>query len=132
MNERERVSTNHKPRPILTFWDLTPKEQKAILEAHDIAMPKLDEFGEFSLDKDEDVLNSEPFTGLFFRYRNYVESLSDFVRITTHGRPGFTFHLPPDHPVAAQGWQAIHQNGLGMVLKINEKEETVVVGWSRV
>lgn len=106
MNERERVSTNHKPRPILTFWDLTPKEQKAI---------------------------SEPFTGLFFRYRNYVESLSDFVRITTHGRLGWwTFHLPPDHPVAAQGWQAIHQDGLGMVLKINEKEETVVVGWSRV
>ncbi len=116
----ERVSTNHKPRPILTFWDLTQKEQEAILEDHD--MPKLDKFGEFSLDE-------EPFSSFYFRYRNYVESLSDFIRITTHGRLGWTFHLPPDHPVAAQGWEAIHQDGLGMILKINEKEETVVVGW---
>lgn len=129
MNER-RVSTNHKPRPLLNFWELTQKEQKVFLDAHGIEAPQPDEFGELSPD-DEEVLNSEPFTSNFFRYRGYVESLADFVRITTHGRLGWTFHLPPDHPVAAQGWQAIHQDGLGMVIKVGEREETVVVGWAR-
>lgn len=116
-----KAITNHKPRPILSFWDLTEKEQARLMEAHDVSMPTEEEF------ETGDI--PEVFNSLFFRYRNYVESLSDFIRITSHGDPGWTFHLPPDHPVVIQGWQGIHQDGLGMAIKINEEDETVIVGW---
>lgn len=112
------VKTNNVPRPILSFWDLPQKLQKKAAE--DIA-------GVFLVEEHE---VASDYIGPCFVYKGEVYSLRDFLRVTCHGGPGFTFHLPPDHPMVLAGWSGINQDGLGMVVKSSDDGESLVVGWA--
>ena len=57
-----KIKTNNKPRDILTWYDLTPEEQK--------------EFDYF-----------EEGEGSFFRYKSWVYDLGEFMRIGANNAP---------------------------------------------
>ncbi len=112
------VKTNNIPRPILSFGDLPQKLQKKAAE--DLAGVYLDEEHEIAAEH----------VGMCFVYKGEIYPLGEFLRVTCHGAPGFTFHLPPDHPMVLAGWNGISQDGLGMVVKISDDNESLIVGWA--
>lgn len=122
------IKTNNVPRPLLNFWGLEEKEQKAILEEHDLV-----------LGPENEGNDPEEIQGYWFRYKGSLYALSEFNRISPPSRNDpnpWVFHVPEDHPWVTEGWQAANKDGLGMLIRFNkifgiqEDTENIIVGIS--
>ena len=93
-----KIKTNNQPRDILSWYDLTPEEQE--------------EFGYL-----------EGVEGSFFRYKNQVHDLGEFMHIDANIAP---------HP-HREGWENWHSYApyrcfSGVLVRYTSDYESVIVG----
>lgn len=95
-----KISTNNIPRPIITWYDLTEKEQE------------------------EEKEEGDRRTSSFFRYKGEICCLSDFIRIVPRNEAmGFERGVDKDDPLI--DW---HGADGGMVVKLLNYGEFLIVG----
>jgi len=97
------IRTNHKPRPVLSRWELTPRESA-----------------------DFDYLADDE--GSFFRYRGQVYDLGEFCRVIPQGSTR-CHPTECDNP-AFSGWHGYSSDSFfsGMLVKYADECEPVIVG----
>jgi hypothetical protein len=98
------IITNHRPRPLLSAYDLSPRERKR----NDI---------------DDDS------SQYFIRYRGEVYPLDDFTRITLRGEQGGPFACY-DRDGSLSGWHGMLTDSFfsAIVIRLNDDCDEVVVG----
>lgn len=112
MNDKITIKTNNQPRAVIYGFELTEKEQKEF------------DYLDFESEEGNGVFAT------FFRYKGELYNLADFVRIEEQGKRtnAFTSEYPKGHPLLK--WDGICSDSYfsGLVVKLKDNGESVIVG----
>ena len=129
MNAKEiTIKTNRIPRPLVSFFDLSKKEQEGVFSANGVDFPKREEWEDGIFERDAELLMDR----FYFKFKGELFSTADFNRISppSANDPNlFAFQVPEDHPWVLNGWKGADHEGRGILVKF-PTEDSVIVGVS--